>query len=219
MKPHLEVSERYHNVGENVVFWCGLLAFPPSLHLILGSATETVKEIGPSPLVPCGLCPALPLIGPANFIMHETDDDDIDFSQLYLVSISRAEIITVPADPDPSTMDAEMNARRINEFLLNYLSAATSPMGTFNVLQYVSWMERIGGASGSDTDRDTAQTQEPWAVRYIDDTVVVHETDQNSTQDTDVTQPQDTNSARTQETNSDQTQDTTQETPDTQDTK
>ena len=48
MKPHLEVSERYHNVGENVVFWCGLLAFPPSLHLIFGSATETVKETGPS---------------------------------------------------------------------------------------------------------------------------------------------------------------------------
>ena len=151
--------------------------------------------------------------------MHETDNDDIDSSLLYLVSISRAEIITVPADPDPSTMDAEMNARRIDEFLMGYLSAATSPMGTMNVQQYVNWMERIGGASGSDTDRDTAQTQEPWAVRYIDDTVVVHETAQNSTQDTDVTQLQDTNSARTQETNSDQTQDTTQETQDTQDTK
>ena len=52
MKPHLEVSERYrpNNVGENVVFRCGLLAFPPSLHLIFGSATETVKEAGPSSL-------------------------------------------------------------------------------------------------------------------------------------------------------------------------
>ena len=218
MKPHLEVSERYHNVGENVVFWCGLLAFPPSLHLIFGSATETVKETGPSPLVPCGLCPALPLTGPATFIMYETDNDDIDSSLLYLVSISRAEIITVPADPDPSTMDAEMNARRINEFLMRYLSAATSPMGTMNVQQYVNWMERIGGASGSDTDRDTAQTQEPWAVQYTDDTVMVHETDQDSMQDTDSTQIQDTNSAQTQETYSDQTQDTAQETKDTQDT-
>ena len=101
---------------------------------------------------------------------------------------------------------------------MNYLSAATSPMGTFNVQQYVNWMERIGGASGSDTYRDTAQTQEPWAVLYIDDTVVVQETVQNSIQDTEATQLQDTNSARTHETNSDQTQDTAQETQDTQDT-
>ena len=52
MKPHLGASERYrpNNVGENVVFQYGLLALPPSLQLLFVSATETVKEAGPSSL-------------------------------------------------------------------------------------------------------------------------------------------------------------------------
>ena len=138
--------------------------------------------------------------------MHEIDNDDIDSSLLYLVSISRTEIITVPADPVPPTM----NERRAEVFLLEYLSALYSPMGTMNVQQYVNGMERIGGASSSETNTD--------AVQYADDTVRVQETAQAPIQDTDTTQIQDTDSAQTQDTDSDQTPDTAQDTPDTQDT-
>ena len=72
----------------------------------------------------------------------------------------------------------------------------------------------------ADINRETQDggASNPNAVQYTDDTVVVHETVQDSMQDTDSTQIQDTNSAQTQETNSDQTQDTAQETKDTQDT-
>ena len=118
--------------------------------------------------------------------MHETDNDDIDSSLLYLVSISRTEIITVPADPVPPTM----NERRAEVFLLEYLSAVYSPMGTVNVQQYVNWMERIGGAYGSEINTDT--------VQYIDDTVQIQNTDSElasqtlQTQDSGVVQAQDT---------------------------
>ena len=53
MKPDLEASdlERYcpNNVGENVVIQYGRLALPPSRPLF-PSATETVKQEGPSSL-------------------------------------------------------------------------------------------------------------------------------------------------------------------------
>ena len=156
--------------------------------------------------------------------MPETPNDDIwreeehedscsCSSHLYLVSSSSTEIITVPADLVPLVQGVVDRT-----FLMERLLSAIQHNGTVNVQQYVNRMERIGGASGSDTDRDTAQTPEPWAVQYTDDTVMVHETDQDSMQDTDSTQIQDTNSAQTQETYSDQTQDTAQETKDTQDT-
>ena len=121
-------------------------------------------------------------------MMHETDNDDIDSSLLYLVSVSRSEIITVPADPVPPTM----NERRIEVFLMGRLLDAYSPMGTVNVQQYINWMERIGGASGSDTDTDTD------TVRYIDDTVQIQNSDTDpasqtlQTQDSGVVQAQDT---------------------------
>ena len=117
--------------------------------------------------------------------MHETDNDDIDSSLLYLVSVSRTEIITVPADPVPPTL----NERRIEVFLMERLLAAYSPMGTVNAQQYVNWMERIGGASGSDTDTDT--------VQYIDDTVQTQNSDTDlasqtlQNQDSGVVQAQD----------------------------
>ena len=63
-------------------------------------------------------------------------------------------------------------------------------MGTVNVQQYVNRMERIGGASGSDTDTDT--------VQYIDDTVQTQNADTDlasqtlQTQDSGVVQAQDT---------------------------
>ena len=123
-------------------------------------------------------------------MMHETDNDDIDSSLLYLVSVSRTEIITVPADPVPPTM----NERRIEVFLMERLLAAYSPMDTVNAKQYVNWMERIGGASGSDTDTDTDTA----AVRYIDDTVQMQNSDTElasqtlQTQDSGVVQAQDT---------------------------
>ena len=118
-------------------------------------------------------------------MMHETDNDDIDSSLLYLVSVSRTEIITVPADPVPPTM----NERRIEVFLMERLLAAYSPMDTVNAQQYVNWMERIGGASGSDTDTDT--------VQYIDDTVQTQNSDTDlasqtlQNQDSGVVQAQD----------------------------
>ena len=74
------------------------------------------------------------------------------------------------------------------------LLSAIQHNGTVNVQQYVNRMERIGGASGSDTDTDTDTA----AVRYIDDTVQIQNSDTDlasqtlQTQDSGVVQAQDT---------------------------
>ena len=71
-------------------------------------------------------------------------------------------------------------------------------MGTVNVQQYVNRMERIGGASGSDTDTATDTDTDTAAVRYIDDTVQMQNSDTElasqtlQTQDSGVVQAQDT---------------------------
>ena len=98
------------------------------------------------------------------------------------MSVSRTEIITVPADPVPPSL----SERRIVVFLMERLLSAFSTMGTVNVHQYVNRMERIGGAPGSDT------------VRYTDDTVQTQNSDTDlasqtlQTQDSGVVQAQDT---------------------------
>ena len=131
-------------------------------------------------------------------MMHETHTDDIwreeehedscsCSSHPHLVSSSSTEIITVPADLVPLEQGVVDRT-----FLMERLLSAIQHMGTVNVQQYVNRMERIGGASGSDTDTDTA------AVRYIDDTVQIQNSDTDlasqtlQTQDSGVVQAQDT---------------------------
>ena len=131
-------------------------------------------------------------------MMHETHTDDIwreeehedscsCSSHPHLVSSSSTEIITVPADPVPLELGVVDRT-----FLMERLLSAIQHNGTVNVQQYVNRMERIGGASGSDTDTDTA------AVRYIDDTVQIQNSDTDlasqtlQTQDSGVVQAQDT---------------------------
>ena len=78
------------------------------------------------------------------------------------------------------------------------LLSAIQHNGTVNVQQYVNRMERIGGASGSDTDTATDTDTDTAAVRYIDDTVQVQNSDTElasqtlQTQDSGVVQAQDT---------------------------
>ena len=112
--------------------------------------------------------------------MPETHDDDIWSSLLYLVSTSRTEIITVPADPVPTLESGRMR----ESFLMERLLLVFNTMGTADVQQYVNRMERIGGALGSDT------------VQYADDTVQIQDTAQ--TQDT--AQIQDTDTDHTSQT-------------------
>ena len=133
-------------------------------------------------------------------MMHETYTDDIwreeehedscsCSSHPYLVSSSSTEIITVPADPVPLELGVVDRT-----FLMERLLSAIQHNGTVNVQQYVNRMERIGGASGSDTDTDTDTA----AVRYIDDTVQIQNSDTDlasqtlQTQDSGVVQAQDT---------------------------
>ena len=103
--------------------------------------------------------------------MPETHDDDICSSLLYLVSTSRTEIITVPADPVPTLESGRMR----ESFLMERLLLVFNTMGTADVQQYVNRMERIGGALGSDT------------VQYADDTVRIQDTAQTQDTDTDHT--------------------------------
>ena len=109
--------------------------------------------------------------------MPETHDDDICSSLLYLVSTSRTEIITVPADPVPTLESGRMR----ETFLMERLLLVFNTMGTADVQQYVNRMERIGGAPGS-LDSVT--------VQYADDTVQIQDTAQ--TQDTSQIQDSDT---------------------------
>ena len=129
-------------------------------------------------------------------MMHETHTDDIwreeehedscsCSSHPHLVSSSSTEIITVPADLVPLEQGVVDRT-----FLMERLLSAIQHNGTVNVQQYVNRMERIGGASGSDTDTDT--------VQYIDDTVQTQNADTDlasqtlQTQDSGVVQAQDT---------------------------
>ena len=113
--------------------------------------------------------------------MPETYNDDICSSLFYLVSVSRTEIITVPADPVPTSL----SDRRRESFLMERLLSGFNMMGTVDVQQYVSRMERIGGAPGSDT------------VQYADDTVQIQDSDTDhtsqtlQTRDSDVVHAQD----------------------------
>ena len=128
--------------------------------------------------------------------MHETHTDDIwreeehedscsCSSHPHLVSSSSTEIITVPADLVPLEQGVVDRT-----FLMERLLSAIQHNGTVNVQQYVNRMERIGGASGSDTDTET--------VQYIDDTVQTQNADTDlasqtlQTQDSGVVQAQDT---------------------------
>ena len=128
--------------------------------------------------------------------MHETHIDDrwreeehedscSCSSHPHLVSSSSTEIITVPADLVPLEQGVVDRT-----FLMERLLSAIQHNGTVNVQQYVNRMERIGGASGSDTDTDT--------VQYIDDTVQTQNADTDlasqtlQTQDSGVVQAQDT---------------------------
>ena len=117
-------------------------------------------------------------------------------SYLYLESSNDTEIITVPAEHVPRVYSEVEQTFQRERFLR-----------AFRIIM-------------ADIDRETQDggATDPIAVQYADDTVRVHETAQDSTQDTDSTQIQDTDSAQTQETDSDQTPDTAQDTPDTQDT-
>ena len=133
-------------------------------------------------------------------MMHETHIDDrwreeehedscSCSSHPHLVSSSSTEIITVPADLVPLEQGVVDRT-----FLMERLLSAIQHNGTVNVQQYVNRMERIGGASGSDTDTDTDTA----AVRYIDDTVQMQNSDTElasqtlQTQDSGVVQAQDT---------------------------
>ena len=129
-------------------------------------------------------------------MMHETHTDDIwreeehedscsCSSHPHLVSSSSTEIITVPADLVPLEQGVVDRT-----FLMERLLSAIQHNGTVNVQQYVNRMERIGGASGSDTDTDT--------VRYMDNTLQTQNADTDlasqtpQTQDSGVVQAQDT---------------------------
>ena len=132
-------------------------------------------------------------------LWREQEQDDSSSSMdsyLYLESSNDTEIITVPAEHVPRVYSEVEQTFQRERFLR-----------AFRIII-------------ADIDRETQDggATDPIAVQYADDTVRVHETAQDSTQDTDSTQIQDTDSAQTQETDSDQTPDTAQDTPDTQDT-
>ena len=116
---------------------------------------------------------------------EEHEDSCSCSSHPHLVSSSSTEIITVPADLVPLEQGVVDRT-----FLMERLLSAIQHNGTVNVQQYVNRMERIGGASGSDTDTDT--------VQYIDDTVQTQNADTDlasqtlQTQDSGVVQAQDT---------------------------
>ena len=132
-------------------------------------------------------------------LWREQEQDDSSSSMdsyLYLESSNDTEIVTVPAEHVPRVYSEVEQTFQRERFLRAFRI----------IMADINRETQDGGASN------------PHAVQYTDDTVVVHETVQDSMQDTDSTQIQDTNSAQTQETNSDQTQDTAQETKDTQDT-
>ena len=132
-------------------------------------------------------------------LWREQEQDDSSSSMdsyLYLESSNDTEIVTVPAEHVPRVYSEVEQTFQRERFLRAFRI----------IMANINRETPDGGASN------------PHAVQYIDDTVVVQETVQDSIQDTESTQIQDTNSARTQETNSDQTQDTAQETQDTQDT-
>ena len=124
-------------------------------------------------------------------LWREQEQDDSSSSMdsyLYLESSNDTEIITVPAEHVPRVYSEVEQTFQRERFLR-----------AFRIIM-------------ADIDRETQDggATDPIAVQYADDTVRVHETAQDSTQDTD--------SAQTQETDSDQTPDTAQDTPDTQDT-
>ena len=128
---------------------------------------------------------------------QEQDDSSSSMdSYLYLESSNDTEIVTVPAEHVPRVYSEVEQTFQRERFLRAFRI----------IMADINRETQDGGASN------------PIAVQYTDDTVMVHETVQDSTQDADSTQIQDTNSAQTQETDSDQTQDTAQETKDTQDT-
>ena len=102
--------------------------------------------------------------------MPETHNDDIWSSPLYLVSTSRTEIITVPADPVPVPLERGMMEET---FLMERLLSVFNTMGTVDTHQYVHLVQQYGGALGSDT------------VQYADDTVRIHDTE--TAQNTDQT--------------------------------
>ena len=79
-------------------------ALPPS-HPLFPSAIETVKRERCSQLHGVR---RVPWLGTAILRMPETHNDDIWSSPLYLVSTSRTEIITVPADPVPTLESGRM---------------------------------------------------------------------------------------------------------------
>ena len=147
------------------------LALPPS-HPLFPSAIETVKPEGP---VPCFTVSGASLDwATATLRMPETHDDDICSSLLYLVSTSRTEIITVPADPVPTLESGRMR----ESFLMERLLLVFNTMGTADVQQYVNRMERIGGAPGLFGSV---------TVQYADDTVQIQDTAQTQDTDTDHT--------------------------------
>ena len=132
-------------------------------------------------------------------LWREQEQDDSSSSMdsyLYLESSNDTEIVTVPAEHVPRVYSEVEQTFQRERFLRAFRI----------IMADINRETQDGGASN------------PIAVQYTDDTVMVHETVQDSTQDTDSTQIQDTNSAQTQETDSDQTPDTAQDTKDTQDT-